>query len=171
MSWQWTPDTTANLVKFWGAGLSAGQVAQKLGRAAPESVSRNAVLGKLHRLGLLKRKAAANPRGVNDFHKIARTSRSRGAYAGGAGFRPSLPPQPFTPSDIVVESPTPLAFLDMPNHGRCRWPLDTEPFTFCGNASPGTVYCKGHHAIANDAARTEDANRRSGIKPRAGGVR
>jgi GcrA cell cycle regulator len=168
MSWQWTPETTADLVKFWGAGLSAGHAADKLGRSQADPVSRSAVLGKLHRLGLLKRKAAAQPRGMNDFHKI---SRRRGAYAGGAGFRPALPPQPFTPSAIVVDSPAPLVFLDMPRHGRCRWPLDTDPFTFCGNACTGAVYCTGHHAVAYDAARTADANRTAGLKPRASGVR
>ena len=67
----------------------------------------------------------------------------------------------------MVDSPSPLAFLDMPAYGRCRWPLDTDPFTFCGNACMGAVYCSGHRAVGYDAARTADANRAAGLKPRA----
>jgi hypothetical protein len=167
-AWQWTPANTSDLVNLWTSGLSAGQVSRALGKRAPCDVSRSAVLGKLHRLGLLQRKTAARAGVANPFHQI---TRSRGAYAGGRGWRPSLPPEPFTPSDVVVDSPNPVAFLDMPARGHCRWPLETEPFTFCGNASPGKIYCSGHHRVAYDSVRTEQANRAAGLKSRAQGAR
>ena len=44
----WTPDKIEKLKKLWGSGISASQIAMQLG----EEVSRNAVIGKAHRLNL-----------------------------------------------------------------------------------------------------------------------
>ena len=43
----WTDDRVEILTKLWGEGLSASQIARELG-----DVTRNAVIGKVHRLGL-----------------------------------------------------------------------------------------------------------------------
>ncbi len=55
----WTEERVATLTKMWGEGQSASQIAKELG-----GVTRNAVIGKVHRLGLSNRtttKAAAKP--------------------------------------------------------------------------------------------------------------
>ncbi|WP_297342063.1 GcrA family cell cycle regulator, partial [Pseudophaeobacter sp.] len=58
----WTDDRVELLKKMWGEGQSASQIAKELG-----GVTRNAVIGKVHRLGLSNRattgaKAAAEPK-------------------------------------------------------------------------------------------------------------
>ena len=53
----WTEERVARLTKFWSDGLSASQVAAELG-----GVTRNAVIGKIHRLGLSGRDKPATKR-------------------------------------------------------------------------------------------------------------
>ena len=61
---QWTPERVDTLARLWAEGLSARQIAAKLG-----GVTRNAVIGKAHRLGLssrpspIKRKTFVLPTG------------------------------------------------------------------------------------------------------------
>ena len=52
----WTDDRVEILKKMWGEGQSASQIAKELG-----GVTRNAVIGKVHRLGLSNRTATAAP--------------------------------------------------------------------------------------------------------------
>ncbi len=47
----WTEERVELLRKLWGDGLSAAQVAAELG----PGITRNAVIGKIHRLGLAER--------------------------------------------------------------------------------------------------------------------
>lgn len=168
MSWMWTEDNTAALVRLWGQGLSAGQVAKSLNRAVADPVSRSAVLGKLHRLGLLQRRTAARPRGSLAYLPPAKPVR---LGSGRPRLNPIPPPEPFKPSAVVVDSPDPLGFLDMPDHSRCRWPLDGEPFRFCGNRSGRGVYCEGHHAIAYDAEKTKEAHQQAELAVKSAGSR
>ena len=50
----WTDERVETLKKMWGEGQSASQIAKELG-----GVTRNAVIGKVHRLGLSNRTAGA----------------------------------------------------------------------------------------------------------------
>ena len=52
----WTEDRVATLTKLWADGLSASQIAKQLG-----GVTRNAVIGKVHRLGLSGRAKPSSP--------------------------------------------------------------------------------------------------------------
>ena len=52
----WTEDRVETLKKLWADGLSASQIAKQLG-----GVTRNAVIGKVHRLGLSGRAAPSRP--------------------------------------------------------------------------------------------------------------
>ncbi|MCK4862393.1 MAG: GcrA cell cycle regulator, partial [Rhodobacteraceae bacterium] len=64
----WTDERVATLTKMWGEGNSASQIAKELG-----GVTRNAVIGKVHRLGLSNRatttKAKAAPKAVKEAPK------------------------------------------------------------------------------------------------------
>ena len=53
----WTDERVETLKKLWTEGLSASQIAQKLG-----GVTRNAVIGKVHRLGLSGRATPSRTR-------------------------------------------------------------------------------------------------------------
>jgi len=144
----WTTERVEQLKMHFDAGLSCGQIARQIG------VSRNAVIGKLNRLGLARAKPA-----------IVRPAERRSA--------PRLPrPQLVTQHQILVTlRAEPRVAVDEPaipagqhcslfelNEGKCRWPI-SEPgsagFCFCGNEPvKGLPYCAGHARMAyHPAAR------------------
>jgi GcrA cell cycle regulator len=161
----WNDERVAVIKRLWADGYSASEIAQHLGQPA----SRSAVLGKLYRLGLLNPKAAPVVHNASSLSIRAanpRMPREDGRANFSALGPPALPPKPFRRKSIQVDSLTPLAFLDMPDRGRCRWPLEGDLFAFCGNRCGDGPYCTGHHAIAYDRKRTQEANRRAGERER-----
>jgi GcrA cell cycle regulator len=161
----WTDERIAVITRLWGEGYSASQVAQHLGGDA----TRSSVLGKLYRLGLLK-PAGHAPLGTVSSLSIRAANPRMPREDGRANFSlvgpPPLPPKPFRRQRMDIASLTPLAFLDMPERGRCRWPLEGEVFAFCGNRCGEGPYCAGHHAVAYDRKRTQEANRRAAERDR-----
>jgi GcrA cell cycle regulator len=159
----WTEERVEQLKKLWSDGFSASQIAAEIG-----SVTRNAVIGKIHRLGLSgrgKTKAALPARG----RKPAR------APMGVA--QPSAPtPAVVAPAPLSIE-PTPLANFDdvvVPiaqcvtimelRESMCRWPMGdpTKPeFRFCGARSvTGLPYCTHHARIAYQPIADRKRDRR-----------
>lgn len=53
MSFEWTPQVTAILIALWDQGLTTSKMGERLG------ITKNAVIGKVHRLGLPKRVVVA----------------------------------------------------------------------------------------------------------------
>src|SRR5437879_13499572 len=105
----WSEDRVEQLKKLWEAGLSASQIAAELG-----SVTRNAVIGKVHRLGLSGRakspsSAAPRQRKARPAQQMMRVSRpvSRGNAALAHAFEVELDPDPIA-SDHVVPTRTRL---------------------------------------------------------------
>lgn len=156
---QWTDDRVELLKKLWNDGLSASQIANELGQ-----VTRNAVIGKVHRLGLSGRaKAPAS---------TAPRARKPTRAAPSAPPRPSLPstrsnlafkPRP-APEALPVVEAAPRAEVDnvVPMGERCtimelkefscRWPIGEpgkDDFRYCGARSgAGIPYCTYHSRIA-----------------------
>ncbi len=60
----WTDERIATLTKMWESGATASQIADELG-----GVSRNAVIGKAHRLGLKARPSARTTRSPTDVRR------------------------------------------------------------------------------------------------------
>src|ERR1700686_2546272 len=127
----WSDDRVEQLKNLWTEGLSASQIARALG-----GVTRNAVIGKVHRLGLAGR---ASP---------SRSERPRLPMAPKVSMRSHVPPAP-----IVEEEP--LTFNDgshatglRSNDRMCRWPIgdpSADEFHFCGRAPKGgSPYCEAH---------------------------
>src|SRR5258705_12761626 len=92
----WTDDRVEQLKKLWEAGLSASQIAAELG-----NVTRNAVIGKVHRLGLSGRaqspsSAAPRQRKARPAQQMMRVSRpvSRGNTALAHAFEVEMEPDP-----------------------------------------------------------------------------
>ncbi|SFN91397.1 Global cell cycle regulator GcrA [Cohaesibacter marisflavi] len=159
----WTDERVELLKKLWAEGLSASQVASELG-----GVTRNAVIGKVHRLGLSGRAktttTAPRPRRPRNQQtsRPARTSSSStaapsvGATALKVESQPQSAPQPKAvknpQADPVVVPISKRASILTLTETTCKWPIgdpgDTD-FHFCGHKSEsGSPYCKYHSEIA-----------------------
>lgn len=113
----WTDDRVERLKKMWNEGASASQIAKDLG-----GVTRNAVIGKVHRLGLSNRVGAAEAEearapepAVKGGKATARAGSGKGAAkaAPAAPSRPSAAPAPRStaarPAAKAAPSPAPAA--------------------------------------------------------------
>ncbi|HEY1752531.1 MAG TPA: GcrA family cell cycle regulator [Caulobacteraceae bacterium] len=137
---EWTEERIEALTKMWREGLSASQVARQLG-----GVSRSAVIGKVHRLGIAGRDAPSRPPAT-----VARPSTRIRASAGGVRrlAAPRGPQQlvPAAPRAIFEASAT--ATIHTLTESGCRWPIgepDEAGFGFCGRLRlGGGSYCAGH---------------------------
>ena len=132
----WTEEREQKLRELWGKGYTASQIAEMLGG----DTTRNAVIGKAHRLKLAARatsKQSKNPKKqvtASDLKKeeryISRKSRFKSLLLD---------------KNFEAENPKKLEELSDKN---CRWPMghpDEENFYFCGrNPVEGFSYCKLH---------------------------
>jgi GcrA cell cycle regulator len=147
----WTDDRVASLKKLWLEGLSASQIAKQLG-----GVTRNAVIGKVHRLGLSGRATPAAP--ARTVFKAPRAPRPAMA-AVHAPRRPepitAAAPVPSLPA--VREEPGSATVLTLGAH-MCKWPIgdpSTDGFTFCGRRTGHDgdgPYCNEHARLAYQPA-------------------
>jgi GcrA cell cycle regulator len=151
----WTDERVELLKKLWQDGLSASQIAKQLG-----GVTRNAVIGKVHRLGLSGRAAPSKPaRTVFNAPRPARPV----AAAPSAPRRIAEPvsqassPQPPTPVRYIDEAPGMATVLTLGAH-MCKWPIgdpSLDSFTFCGRRSSDGPYCQEHGQVAYQPAQTK----------------
>ncbi len=146
----WTEDRVAVLTKLWAEGLSASQVAKQLG-----GVTRNAVIGKIHRLGLSGR-ATTNraPRARPAAPRVAAPRSQQTAAPRPAEAKMSPPtsaPEPQILMPVEIE-PGKLATVLTLTEQTCKWPIGdpgTEGFHFCGHsADPSMPYCAAHARLA-----------------------
>ncbi|MBL0936613.1 MAG: GcrA family cell cycle regulator [Rhizobiaceae bacterium] len=152
----WTDERVELLKKLWSEGLSASQIATQLG-----GVSRNAVIGKVHRLKLSGRGRAssATPRPKKtapSAPKAPRPSRpvttTIGATALQARFdaQPEAAPAPRI-SSVVVPLSRNLKLIEL-SERTCKWPNGdplAEEFSFCGNdVGDCGPYCAYHSRVA-----------------------
>lgn len=161
----WTDERVELLKKLWAEGLSASQIASRLG-----GVTRNAVIGKVHRLKLSSRgrASASQPRakkvssgnGVRAAARPARTvtvTATVGATALAAQFDAEpVAQQMLRPvENVVIPISRRLGLLQLTER-TCKWPngdpLD-EDFSFCGNeAGESGPYCGYHSKMAYQPA-------------------
>lgn len=162
----WTDERVERLKTLWQEGKSASFIASELG-----GVSRNAVIGKVHRLGLSGRGkapekvAASKPRQKPADAPAAPAPAAQPISVGATALAPSpaeLPaPQPIArPTPRAVPQPSPeivvplsdrVTIMDL-RESMCRWPLgdpSAPDFRFCGARSlTGMPYCDHHAQIA-----------------------
>ena len=156
----WTDERVELLKKLWADGLSASQVAAELG-----GVTRNAVIGKVHRLGLSGRAktSTSTQRARRPRNQTARTARPSagsaptvGATALKADAKPQATPKPKAEAkpelDAVVVPISKRASILTLTENTCKWPIGDPgdgDFHFCGHKSEsGSPYCKYHSEIA-----------------------
>ena len=158
----WTDERVETLKTLWTEGLSASQIAKQLG-----GVSRNAVIGKVHRLGLEGRakpnvkKADQQPPAQAATEAAAPEPAAAPADPEPAPAKPAVEPanDPGTPADdaaaaeddVIVPIPRRLKLTEL-NERTCKWPIGDpmhDDFHFCGNeADEGRPYCEYHSNIA-----------------------
>jgi GcrA cell cycle regulator len=147
----WTDERVEQLKKLWAEGLSASQIASRLGE-----VTRNAVIGKVHRLGLSGRATTSRVKAMRPRKSVARVKRQRVArYAAGGTARDAFGGAPYDFTDAhlpqveeLVIPPEERAYIQTLKEHSCRWPIGDpqhEEFHFCGkNKLPGLPYCEFH---------------------------
>jgi GcrA cell cycle regulator len=146
----WTDERVEMLKKLWADGLSASYIAGELG-----GITRNAVIGKVHRLGLAARaKSPASPgsRPRKPRAQILRVSRP--ALRGNAALAQVYEYEPEAEPEIV-DNVIPMGqrrtLLELTAQ-TCRWPIGdpgNPDFFFCGGRSlPDQPYCAHHSRIA-----------------------
>lgn len=137
----WTDERVAILRRMFERGESFSVIGGELG------ITRNAAIGKAHRLGLYRdapaqlggRPKSEKPRRIRE-RRITVVKPSKrlppGIHAAPAG----------TPGEVV---PLHIGLADL-NESTCKWPFGTAtPYTFCGHASLGGLpYCEAHSRIA-----------------------
>ena len=119
----WTEERLATLKLLWNEGLSISQIGQRLG------VTRNAVAGKAHRLGLPKRQSPISVSGAPSRNKSKKNEEDG--------------------SDLPLR----LALRKISwSRSKCVWPSGdpkTTNFSFCGEPiEPGKPYCYDHCVLA-----------------------
>jgi len=145
----WTDERVATLSKLWADGLSASQIAAELG-----GVTRNAVIGKVHRLGLSGRakttgssvkRAKRQPKTTSYNTSPRKKSTSGDALTGlNVVSRPNM-------EDLTAPESKKLDLVDL-TEKTCRWPHGdpaTDDFHFCGHtADADAPYCEYHSKMA-----------------------
>ena len=149
---EWSEETIVHLRALWTEGHSTAEIGRRLG------VSKNAVVGKAHRLDLAARPSPIRRDGPGSGQPRRSVPRTVG---------PTLPPlssaQPLTslPQAVEVQRPRPVPTpprVQPPPprpYGRlvaCCWPIGepgTREFHFCDAESvPGKPYCIEHAQLA-----------------------
>ena len=132
---RWDDQKVAKLKELWGKGNTASQIAEIIG-----GLSRNAVIGKAHRLNLsakIKTRTATSNQSFDSSQEEKKTNSKRGRRN---KFKSLIIEKDFEP-----ENPKQLEELD---DNLCKWPIghpDEKSFYFCGRTSlKDFSYCKLH---------------------------
>jgi GcrA cell cycle regulator len=169
----WTDERVELLRKLWNEGLSASQVAAELGAG----ITRNAVIGKIHRLGLAERaKAPSAPRPrVAKPPRQPSQPRAHGPSVMGnvaLAFAPHahVAARPALEEEVVIPMSERVTLMEL-REAMCRWPMGdptTSEFRFCGAKSPigAGPYCGYHARVAYQPAQDRRRAREQMKAPR-----
>ncbi len=144
----WTPELIKELKKLWKKGLTTGEIGRAIG------MSKNAVVGKAHRLGLESRPSPIKREDEQPKSKVQRSVKKETKT-------PVVKEQSVVAKEVVEPVKPTKKTKATKNKGvklvdlkqtSCRWP-DGDPkepdFHFCGKeAVPGKSYCEEHCSVA-----------------------
>jgi GcrA cell cycle regulator len=177
----WTDEKVEQLKQHWTEGKSASQIASLLG----QGLTRNAVIGKVHRLGLAGRARspglvssrprpsapqpaahrAAAPRMASAGHRI-----TRGATALAIAPEALADAEPKEFESVVVPMSLRVTIIEL-KEAMCRWPLGdpaSSEFRYCGSHAASGPYCAYHSSLAYQPAqerrRERDRLRRAAVR-------
>ncbi len=147
----WNEEKVEKLKQLWGKGSTASQIAEIIG-----GISRNAVIGKAHRLNLSSKIKTRNSSSNQNFDNVLEENSSKQRRGRKSKFQSLIIEKDFEP-----ENPKKLEELD---ESSCKWPIghpEEELFYFCGRSSmESRVYCKLHvmHAYQPKGWREDKSN-------------
>ena len=131
----WTDEKVAKLKELWGKGKTANQIAEIIG-----GISRNAVIGKAHRLNLSAKIKTRSVVSSKNFENAEDNKNLKSIKGRRSRFKSLIIEKDFEP-----ENPKQLEELD---ENSCKWPIghpDEKTFYFCGRTSlKDFSYCKLH---------------------------
>ena len=131
----WNEEKVQKLKELWGNGSTASQIAEIIG-----GISRNAVIGKAHRLNLSSKIKTRNASSSQNFNNSSEENSSKQRRGKKSKFQSLIIEKDFEP-----ENPKKLEELD---ESSCKWPVghpEEESFYFCGRSSlKDFSYCKLH---------------------------
>ena len=131
----WNEEKISKLKELWGKGSTASQIAEIIG-----GISRNAVIGKAHRLNLSSKIKTRNASSIQNFNNNLEEDNSKQRQGRKSKFKSLL-----IEKDFEAENPKKLEELD---ESSCKWPVghpEEKTFYFCGRSSlKDFSYCKLH---------------------------
>ena len=131
----WNEEKVSKLKELWGKGNTASQIAEIIG-----GLSRNAVIGKAHRLNLSSKIKTRNSSSSQNFDNNLEENNSKKKQGIKSKFKSLL-----IEKDFEAENPKKLEELD---ESSCKWPVghpEEKSFYFCGRSSlKDFSYCKLH---------------------------
>ena len=155
ISMEWTPERTNALIALWDEGHSTAEIGRRLG------VTKNSVVGKVHRLRLPKRGSpihggsghSARSEAPVSLHRAPAAPRPAASIMARPAPTPVVArPQPMIPQAVYEPMPTNVIKLSALTSDMCSWPIGdpgTAGFRFCGrSAVTGKPYCGEHCSIA-----------------------
>tara|TARA_B100000900_G_scaffold301489_1_gene260060 strand:+ start:359 stop:853 length:495 start_codon:yes stop_codon:yes gene_type:complete len=152
----WNEEKVAKLKELWGKGNTASQIAEIIG-----GISRNAVIGKAHRLNLsakIKTRSTSANQNFKNYNQENNVKLRKGRRS---KFKSLIIEKDFEP-----ENPKQLEELD---ENSCKWPIghpNEKTFYFCGRSSlKDFSYCKLHLLYAyQPKGKKEDTNDKEELK-------